>query len=478
MSIVVGLIAAIGSLLFFLVRQSFRLAAGATRKVARASSTFVQETSKEAELRNAALSRENWYEKSSIICSETVDALLNQKTGTAERIVRSLAAKLGFAGATVGLFSIASIFGTASTGTAISTLSGAAFNSAALYWIGGGVSMALGGWIVFLFSLLIGVISYFIALLTLRKFTGKKRKLKHLDDQEKRVVETLTLIAVSFRKQADQRRRLDPTSASMLHDTVFQQLSRELTACLEKVASWPTNPRERLKKQAVIIRELRAFLFSIVPPERNHLRKLSGAKRANIVPVTILKLLSNPVPSISAEEMLVLEALRRTNKRKLKKASLEVLSEYARLERIDRLADQIEKVKRGYRKLTTRSKGESTSEEYVLAFEEDSDGSRVQAYVQNLRSGETCTLKIQWSEHSTILHQSEDREDNEIGADFRSVGEESEILENLSIATMITLAQSAGAFLRGQAISKQRQRQLARDGVVLAGVAGLSQLLM
>jgi hypothetical protein len=216
----------------------------------------------------------------------------------------------------------------------------------------------------------------------------------------------------------------------------------------------------------------------MVPPERDHLRKLSGARRANIVPVTLLKLLSNPVPPLSAEEMLVLEALRRTNKRKLKKASLEVLSEYARLERIDRLADQIEKLKRGYRKLTARSKEESTSEEYLLAFEEDSNGSRVQAYVQNLRSGETCSLKIQWSEHSKILPQSENRETGEIAADFGSVGEESEILENLSIATMITLAQSAGAFLRGQAISKQRQRQLARDGIVLAGVAGLSQLLM
>lgn len=478
MNIVVWLIAAIGSLLFFIVRLILRLAAGATRKVARTSSKFLEEKSKEVALKNAALSRENWYEKSSTICSETVDAMLNQKTGTAERIVRSLAAKLGFAGATVGLFSIASIFGTASTGTAISTLSGAAFNSAALYWIGGGVSMALGGWIVFLFSLLVGVFSFFIASLTLRKFTGKKRKLKHLDDQEKRVVETLTLIAVSFRKQADQRRRLDPTSASMLHDMVFLQLSRELKACLEKVASWPTIPRDRLKKQADRIKELRVFLFSVVPPERDHLRRLSGAKRANIVPVTLLKLLSNPVPPLSGEEMLVLEALRRTNKRKLKKASLEVLSEYARLERIDRLADQIEKVKRGYRKLTTRSKGESTSEEYVLAFEEDSDGSRVQAYVQNLRSGETCTLKIQWSEQSTILRQSEDRETSDVAADFPSVGEESEILENLSIATMITLAQSAGAFLRGQAISKQRQRQLAKDGVVLVGVAGLSQLIM
>ena len=208
MSIVLWFALATLSLLLFLLRQLYNFVSNAVDKAGQKTAKFVEQKTKEHEIKNAQITLENWYEKASIVCGETVDALLNQKSGTSERIVRSLAAKLGFAGATAGLFSIASILGTASTGTAISTLSGAAFNSAALKWLGGGVSMALGGWIVFLFSFVAAAISYFVAKITFTKYTGKKRKLKNLDDQEKRVVETFMLVAIGFRKQAEQMRSL------------------------------------------------------------------------------------------------------------------------------------------------------------------------------------------------------------------------------------------------------------------------------
>jgi len=52
--------------------------------------------------------------------------------GLSSRISRGAAFKLGAAGASVGIFSVASLLGTASTGTAIGTLSGAAFTGASL----------------------------------------------------------------------------------------------------------------------------------------------------------------------------------------------------------------------------------------------------------------------------------------------------------------------------------------------------------
>ena len=79
----------------------------------------------EYELRHAEYTRENFYEKSATTLEDLVDALLIEKSGTSARVVRALSAKLGAAGATVGIFSIASLLGTASTGTAISSLSGA-----------------------------------------------------------------------------------------------------------------------------------------------------------------------------------------------------------------------------------------------------------------------------------------------------------------------------------------------------------------
>jgi hypothetical protein len=51
----------------------------------------------------------------------------------------------GGALATVGIMTLATTYGTASTGTAIATLSGAAAKSAALAWLGGGAASAGGG---------------------------------------------------------------------------------------------------------------------------------------------------------------------------------------------------------------------------------------------------------------------------------------------------------------------------------------------
>lgn len=490
MSIAVGLILAAASLLLVLARWIFRFSGNAVKKAAQQSAKVLKEKAEEHERRNATITVENWYDKASMTCGETIDALLNNKTGTSERMVRSLAAKLGFAGAGAGLFSIASIFGTASTGTAISTLSGAAFNSAALKWIGGGISMAAGGWVVFLLSLVASLISLFIANHAVRKFTGKKRKLKDLEDQEKRVVQTLMLVALGFRKQADQKSRLDPTSAAILHDELFKRLSIELRRCIEKTAHWPTLPRERVIKQAQKIEVLCAYLRSIAQSGRIKLGMISGAARVDVVPVTVLKLMSNPIPVLNTEEKLVLEALRRANKRKLKHASLEILSEYVRLERIDRLMAQLEKVKRNYRKLTNRPGASSQQEEYTVAFVEAPDRSGAEVLIQHVDTGEFSKSKIVGSEHYKLLDQpraaslygnegSEETYSENMLRSSESLGrtEENDILENLSIAAMITLARSAGAFLSGQIISKQKQKQLIQDGVVIVGSAALFQLI-
>lgn len=491
MSIVLWLALAMRSLLIFLLRQFFKFFSDAARKASQKTAKFVEEKTKEHEIKNAQITLENWYEKASIVCGETVDALLNQKSGKSERIIRSLAAKLGFAGATAGLFSIASILGTASTGTAISTLSGAAFNSAALKWLGGGVSMALGGWVVFLFSVIAAAISYFIAKITFTKYTGKKRKLKNLDDQEKRVCETLMLIATGFRKQAEQMRDLDSASAAILHDKVFEQLSSELQKCIEKVADWPTIPRERLRKQAEKLKQLSEFLQSVVPTGRQKIGVVGGAERVDIVPVTVLKLMSTPVPPLNTQEKLVLEALRRTNKRKLKNSSSEILSEYVRLERIDRLTAQLDKVRRIHRKLMKRQSVSSNSDEYTVAFVEAPNQTGIEVLIQNLRTGEASMSKVHRGEFASLLADNEPTEINEnVLARETAFGDasdrselhvddkESEILENLSIAAMITLAKSAGAYLSGKPISKNRQKQLIEDGVVIFGVSGLSQLIM
>ena len=90
-----------------------------------------------------------------------------------------LIGKLSFVGTTVGVSSLVSAIGTAGTGTAITTLSGAASTNAILAWIGGSVlvgSTILTG----------GAIA--AALSTVYIWNGKERKYDEIDQFEKEII--------------------------------------------------------------------------------------------------------------------------------------------------------------------------------------------------------------------------------------------------------------------------------------------------
>jgi len=428
------------------------------------------ESTAERQLRKATINQENWYAIASLTCGDTVDALLNQKQGNSIRIINSLAAKLGFAGATAGLLSVASVFGTASTGTAISTLSGAAFNSAALKWLGGGISMAVGGWVVFLVSLVVGVLFYIFARLTLEKHFGRRRKLKSLDAQEKRVVGTLMLIAVGFRKQSEQSIKLKPTSALALKRDLFDQLVKDLALCGKKVEMWPQRPRGKLAAQLHRVSELRDVLqITARAADTKKLNQVSGASQADIVSVVMLKLLSKPIPHLSQEEERVCAALRKS-RRKLRKASNEMLSEYVRLERLNRMKGRLKKVRRIYAKMAKEHGVDPLCEEHTVAFVESPDQAGVEVLAFDERRRTASSFSYASSEGAT---------EDEV-ADFGPQKDwlESEIVENLSLAAIITLARNPGAYLTGQRISKKERQKLIDQSIQTAGVWGLSELII
>ena len=98
-------------------------------------------------------------------------------------------ASVAFIGPTAAMW-VATTFGTASTGTAISALSGAAAQSAALAWLGGGALTAGGGGVVAgkAFLVMTGPIGWTIAGATLLSsiviFTAQKTKLNKQKNEE------------------------------------------------------------------------------------------------------------------------------------------------------------------------------------------------------------------------------------------------------------------------------------------------------
>lgn len=349
--------------------------------------------------------------------------------------------------------------------------------------------MAVGGWVVFFVSLVVGAIFYIIAKLTFEKHFGRRRKLKRLDAQEKRVVGTLMLIAVGFKKQSEQAIKLNPTSALALKRDLFDQLVKDLALCATKVEIWPKRPRDKLAAQIRRVSELCAVLQSTAAAGSQRLDKVSGASQVDIVSIVMLKLMSKPIPNLSEEEERVCTALRKS-KGKLKKASNEMLSEYIRLERLSRLKDRLKKVRRIYAKLAKHHGSEGLCEEHTVAFVESPDQSGLEVLTLDERTSATSSFSISSFdrahflgvqhnelERSEDLPNWEDTKDELTDLSVPQPWQEAEILENLSLAAVITLARNAGFFLSGQKISKTAKRKMIDQTLHTVGIWGLTELV-
>ncbi len=135
-----------------------------------------------------------WFEETAEQLTHILAAIMQIKPSHADRIVSATVGKLGAFGTTAGVYGLASLVGTAGTGTAISTLSGAAANSATLAWIGGSVftgTIVLAG---------IAIVGGWGAM---RLWRGKPRQYEKLSEQEQNIVNACTSLAKAFREQAE-----------------------------------------------------------------------------------------------------------------------------------------------------------------------------------------------------------------------------------------------------------------------------------
>ena len=124
-------------------------------------------------------------------------AVMNADPRSFRKLLANAAvAKVGAAGASYGAFGLASLFGTASTGTAIGTLSGAAAESATLAWLGFG-SMATGG------TLIVPAVMVAGGYVLIKVWNGKAREQESLSANEREIVSACMGMAVEMRKQVN-----------------------------------------------------------------------------------------------------------------------------------------------------------------------------------------------------------------------------------------------------------------------------------
>lgn len=276
------------------------------------------------------------------------------------RMASSIAtAKVTGVAASAGIFGLVSTLGTAGTGTAIITLSGAASTSATLAWIGGlfGGGMALGAVVL----PAVGIAAGAAATMAIRKkFFSRQRALADLQLFEREILfATDTLLRpLGAIARGEQAYPSESELAIFAHDGLLPLLTR-----LSEHLGSPTGQRDPMGEEDRFASTLAPKCYGALVRNFNilkvHEEMLSRPKRIpaskrlirflarifhsvfrnqrRVVPtthlssvalaVTFQRLLSDKVTTLSLEQDLVLDALRRSTS-DLRDASVQELADY------------------------------------------------------------------------------------------------------------------------------------------------------
>ena len=455
---------------------------------------FVDDQKKKYE----SLSADNWFLKAAVACEGTSDALLREEKGASTRVAKGVAGKLGAAGASVGIFSIASLLGTASTGTAIGSLSGAAFTSAALAWIGGSVFM--GSIILGVATIAGGIGAVVGAGWVSRKYLfGKKRKKSELEEQEQKLIDACLSLAAAFRQQAESENPIEPSIAKALYGDALKPLGEDLIDVQEKTNSWPFMARKRLNSAIDQLDDVSKWLMQWAKQNPN--------ASVGVVSAVFLQLFSKDIPDFNANEQMVIEALRRSNN-ELQTASIEEISEYVQSKEPSQLLGLQNNVKGIYHELLYADAENNNGDEYVVELFAATNHPGSDVTITNTITGEVREVQLKATDYlSYIKEHNQKYEDiavfatdevaskseditstgftnRELGENVHEVFEEldsygeSGIASSMTIAAMISLARNVNVLLRGGSMTTQDKTKVIEDGMVAAGVAGIVSLLI
>jgi hypothetical protein len=165
-----------------------------------------------------------WFGNTADDLTYILAAMMHIKPSKADRIINATVAKVGAVGATAGVYGVASLVGTASTGTAIGTLSGAAANSATLAWVGGSV---FTGTIVVVGIAIVGGWG------AMRLWRGKPRKYEELSEIEQNIVTACANLGKAFKEQAKVGTSPDNATMKVVIREGLLPLMASLAECLQ-----------------------------------------------------------------------------------------------------------------------------------------------------------------------------------------------------------------------------------------------------
>lgn len=473
--------------------KALRIATGLTYTGTRQAAEYAGTKVSDWKRRFESPSEDNWYLYAADSCEGVCDAILNNKAGTSERIVRTAAGKLGMIGVPAAIFSTATLIGTASTGTAIGSLSGAAFTSAALAWVGG--SVVLGSVIVGVAAVAGGIGAVFgVGRLAKTYVFGKLRMKADLDEQERRIVDASLALALAFRNEEKAGRKIDSIAAKALYDDALKPLCDELLEHRIATASWPYVARERLRKAVDRLQTLTSFTGRFTKEHPNLTTGIVGA--------VITQLLADDIPEFDANEQLVLDAMRRANNSLTTATDEELAAHVQALEpvQLQGLSNLLIGISHELRYYVEEN---SDSDQYVVELFAATNHPGSDVRITNTLTGEVEDVQLKASNYASYIEQHNERYANirvlatdeaaaandaigstgiaheelagDVGTVMEGLGDFDApgVLSSMSVAGMLALARNVRVMLKGEGVSEEAKRRLVREGSRSAIVAGL-----
>lgn len=212
------------------------------------------------------------------------------------------------AGATsIGLmFSIVGTYGTAGTGTAIASLSGAAATNATLAWVGGllGGGMATGAAVTGGLALAVGVGVY-------KLISSDARKYEQLSDEERHIIDSSSFMIALINEILEKKDiHIDAYDAQIMLDNTLRPLHQFLIDESNNITNNLDNKNSLLYRQHAITdfknQVIDGFEFFI-----NESQKTSHINSEYVIGGVIYALLSNSVVDDSDESQIALQAIKR-----------------------------------------------------------------------------------------------------------------------------------------------------------------------
>lgn len=442
------------------------------------------------------LSTDNWFVRTAEICEELSDAIMGS-SGWTNRLVTTASSKLGATAVPASLFSVAALVGTASTGTAISTLSGAAYTSAALAWLGG--SVAIGTLIVGTAGVAGMVAAPFLVKPISKKYlTGKARNPDELSEPERVLVDACAALSLGLKQAAKEGASLDKEQAIVLHSDVLRPLLNKSTDVLVVSQDYPILRRKKFNA-AFCKLGLSEGLAKKIASNREPIAVGLGS-------ALILNLLSDGEHQFSDAELDVLGAIRRSSEA-MCSATNEEIALHVQAMTPEQLLGFKNNVKGIAHELQYARLENNDGDLYHVELFDATNHAGADIKLINIETGEVQELQLKATSYATyvedhfvkypnidVLPTSEVSDElgmestgisnaelsSNIDSTLDAIDVESDldIAESMAIAGLVTMARNVNVILTSGSDRQGERRQLVQNGIKAGLVAGITELVI